>query len=317
MKSIFLPSIPTPASVICLGTGGYGSALTEDESFALMDAFFERGGSFFDTAHVYADWVPGGSGVSERTLGKWIRSRGVRDRVVIGTKGAHPKLETMHIPRMKPEDIASDLAESLDRLHVDTVDLYWLHRDDEATPVSEIIDALTTHIDAGTIRAIGASNWRTNRLAEAAAYAQRTGKPGFIASQICWSLAKRSTPYDAASLTIAMDDTALAYYIANGPRVIPYSAQANGFFAHPYSEVSARLPQYELEINAVRHARASALADVLGCSPNCVALAYILNHRASGIGIAAPRALNQMADTCSAADIAISDRDMWFLEGLA
>lgn len=317
MKLIHLPEISTPVSAICLGCGGFGSSLSEDESFALADAFFDRGGNFFDTAHVYADWVPEkkGKGVSERTLGKWIRTRGVRDRVVIGTKGAHPKLDTMHIPRMRPEDIAQDLAESLDRLGVDSVDLYWLHRDDPATPVAEIIDALAVHIAAGKIRAIGASNWLPARLAEADAYARRTGKPGFVASQISWSLARHNVPYDAANGTAAMDDQSLAYYLAHGPRVIPYSAQAGGFFAHPYDQSAAKYPHLASAVNERRHGRADALAKELGASPNAVALAYILNHPASGCGIAAPRTLEMMEDTLSAAEIELSGEQINFLEG--
>ena len=90
MNYFTLPRNARPLSVLCLGTASYGSACTRDESFALLDAFAEAGGNFLDTAHVYADWLPAGHGASERTVGEWLRTRGVRDEFAVATKGGHP-----------------------------------------------------------------------------------------------------------------------------------------------------------------------------------------------------------------------------------
>jgi aryl-alcohol dehydrogenase-like predicted oxidoreductase len=92
-----------------------------DYSFGLLDDILALGGNTFDAAHVY------GNGDNERTLGRWIEDRGVRDQVVIITKGAHHNQDR---PRVTPFDITADLHDSLARLRTDYIDLYLLHRDD-------------------------------------------------------------------------------------------------------------------------------------------------------------------------------------------
>jgi len=91
-------------SELCLGTGGFGTAVPRDTAWAIMDRFVEAGGTFFDTAHVYAAWLPDGAGASERTIGGWVAARGCREDVVIGTKGGHPDLRSMDVSRLAPED---------------------------------------------------------------------------------------------------------------------------------------------------------------------------------------------------------------------
>ncbi|MDQ2688080.1 MAG: aldo/keto reductase [Armatimonadota bacterium] len=315
MRFFHLPNVAKALSVVCLGTGSFGSAYTQDESFALLDAFAERGGSFVDTAHVYADWAPGGAGASERTVGRWLHSRGMADRIAIGTKGGHPRLETMSRSRLRPEEIARDLSESLERLQLDAVDLYWLHRDDPAVAVGEILTALNNQLRAGRIRALGASNWSTGRLTEAADFAARHGLTGFCASQIAWSLAQDRTAFDTAQGTISMDAAVLGYYCASGVKVIPYSAQAGGFFARPYDALASRDARYHSPLNARRWDRVQTLAHARGCSANAMALAYLLNHPCGGVGIVGPHTLAQVADSCGASEIILTAEDLMFLEG--
>ena len=158
MRTFNLAGVAVAPSVVCLGVPMHGTEIRQDESFRLLDLFFELGGTFFDTAHVYASWLPTGTGASERALGNWIVSRGLRDKVVIGTKGAHPPLANMAQHRVSPTDIGSDINDSLERLQTSVIDLYWLHRDAPDVPVSEILGALNDEIGKGRIRAIGASN---------------------------------------------------------------------------------------------------------------------------------------------------------------
>ena len=104
---VHLPGLPRPLSVLCLGTGSYGSAYSRDQSFALLDAFAEAGGNFVDTAHVYADWLPGGRGASERTVGAWLRTRGVREQFAVGDeRRASPAWRRWSVSRLRPEDLA-------------------------------------------------------------------------------------------------------------------------------------------------------------------------------------------------------------------
>ncbi|HEY3332870.1 MAG TPA: aldo/keto reductase [Capsulimonadaceae bacterium] len=317
MRYLSVDGIGFPTSVICLGCSPLGSTFDDDESQSILDTFAELGGNFLDTANCYADWIPGGSGASETTIGRWIRRNGNREKIVVATKGGHPHLSTMHIPRLRPEDIAEDLAVSLDRLNTNYVDLYWLHRDDPETPVGEIIDALNVHIDAGVIRAIGASNWLPSRLAAAATYASGNNQVTFVASQISWSLAAHPTHFDPIGGMAAMDDTSLEYYLASKLRVIPYSSQAGGFFARPIAEAEKRHPKFASAINRERHIRANTLARDLGHSPNSIVLAYILNNPASGCAVAGPHTPAQIIDTCGATQIELTASQMAYLEAAA
>ena len=151
-------------SPICLGTADLGSAVNRSDSFALLDAYLDLGGNFLDTAKVYADWLPGERSTSEKLLGEWMRLRRNRQRIVLATKGAHPDLATMHLPRLSRAEIEADLHASLRHLQTDIIDLYWLHRDDPARPVEDILATLQDAVRAGKIRYFGCSNWRVERI---------------------------------------------------------------------------------------------------------------------------------------------------------
>ena len=94
------PRIPLSPSPICLGAGDLGAAISREDSLTLLDAFVDHGGNFLDTAKVYSDWIPGESSRSEKIIGGWMKQRGKRAQIVLATKGAHPDLATMHIPRL-------------------------------------------------------------------------------------------------------------------------------------------------------------------------------------------------------------------------
>src|SRR4051812_14754926 len=136
-----LPGIDKPISRLVQGTIMINSR-DIDGSFRLLDDVFALGCTTFDTAHVY------GSGDCERTLGRWVKERGLRDKVVVITKGAHPNADRK---RVTPFDITSDLNDSLARLKVDKIDLYLLHRDDPSQPVGPIVETLNQHYKAGKI----------------------------------------------------------------------------------------------------------------------------------------------------------------------
>src|SRR5215467_4718468 len=116
MRYVAVPNTDLRVSHICLGSTGIGAEISVPDSFALLDEFVRLGGNFIDTAHVYSDWIPGTKSTSEKTIGQWLKARGIRDQLNIGTKGAHPELTTMHISRLSSADIVQDLAESLDYL---------------------------------------------------------------------------------------------------------------------------------------------------------------------------------------------------------
>ena len=147
----------------------------EDDAkeFALLDAVVEMGGNTFDTAHVY------GGGSCERTIGRWMASRGNRDQVVILGKGAHHSRDRK---RVTPFDITADIHDSLARFEVEDIDLYLLHRDDPSLQVGPIVEVLNEHKEAGHIHAFGGSNWSHQRIEEANADAEANGLTPVAAS---------------------------------------------------------------------------------------------------------------------------------------
>lgn len=321
MQFTAFPGTDLRPSVLCLGTGAFGSAVSVDDSFALLDAFAAAGGNFADAAHIYAAWLPGGAGQSERTLGRWVRSRRPAG-FLVGTKGAHPELSTMGVPRLTPECIATDLEESLDRLGLDHVDLYWLHRDDPAMPVDEVMDALHTHVRAGRVRAIGASNWSPERISEANQLAAARGLTQFCASQIGWSFAKSKNQGRGADGTLHMDKATLGWHRSTGFPVVAFSSQAAGYFAHPLPAMgtapsdkqSALAAAYGTAMNVARHRRATELARRLGHTANDVALAYLWSRPFPAVAIIGSRTPAQLQDSLRPADLTLTAEDLAFLE---
>ncbi len=288
----------------------------------MLDAFAQAGGNFADTAHIYASWLAGGEGQSERALGRWIRSRRPAS-FSVATKGAHPELSSMEASRLAPQDIALDLSQSLERLQLDSVELYWLHRDDENVPVDEIVQALNEQIQSGRIGAIGASNWSLKRILEANVYAEQHGLIGFCASQIACSLAQVTPQVRGAGNTLQMDDATLKWHRESQFPLAAYSSQANGFFAHalpkegiePMPKQKSLAHSYGSERNAQRHDRATQLASELKREPNEIALAWVWSQNFPSVAIIGPRSVEQLSSSLRAADLRLSPKQVVFLEG--
>jgi aryl-alcohol dehydrogenase-like predicted oxidoreductase len=157
-----------------LGCNVFGWTASREESFAVLDAYAAAGGNFLDTADVYMAGAPGNSGgESETIIGEWLAARGRPDGFVIATKVG--KLEGFK--DLRPETIKAAAENSLKRLGVETIDLYYAHFDDEETPLAETLGGFGELIEAGKIRYIAASNYSGARLAEALEIAARDGLP--------------------------------------------------------------------------------------------------------------------------------------------
>jgi aryl-alcohol dehydrogenase-like predicted oxidoreductase len=259
---------------ICCGVAELGTRVDRDASFRLLDAYVAAGGNFFDSAHCYGFWAPDGLGASERTLGAFLRERGIRDRAVIATKGGHPDAGPGYCrPErfLAPEVIASDVQESLERLATNHIDLYYLHRDDGTTPVDEVLDALDGQVSGGRVRYLGASNWSVERVREANLWARKNGRPGFVALQNQWSLAV-PTWQPTADPTVRYITPADARQLQEEElTLVPYSATANGYFATCGERGAAfRSPENEARLH-----RAQTLASRLAVTPNQIALAWL------------------------------------------
>src|SRR3954453_6066937 len=155
-------------SPLSLGGNVFGWTADEAESFAVLDAYVAGGGNFIDTADVYSAWAEGNKGgESEEVIGRWLAARGRPDNLVLATKvGAGSSLSRA--------DIRSGVEGSLRRLGVDTIDLYYPHKDDSNTPLEETVAAFAELVAEGKVRAVAASNYSGDRLAEALRIADAT-----------------------------------------------------------------------------------------------------------------------------------------------
>src|SRR4051794_22222760 len=161
-------------SVLCFGGNVFGWTTDAAQSAAVLDAFMEAGGNFVDTADVYSRWVPGHQGgESEVILGQWMKDRGNRKDVIVATKLGSPMGEGKQ--GLSKKYMVQAVEESLQRLQTDYIDLYQSHRDDQETPLEEIMAAFDDLVKQGKVRWIGASNFAAERLAKANAVAKQGG----------------------------------------------------------------------------------------------------------------------------------------------
>jgi 1-deoxyxylulose-5-phosphate synthase len=257
-------------SRIGMGTGDLGTRLRGQDAMRLIDQYRELGGNVLDTAHIYGAWIPNHDGASEKAVGEWLSRTGDRANVFISTKGGHPA-ESFY-PRdsdfLSLASLRRDLEESKERLGTDTIDLYYLHRDDGITPVSEIVDRLNL---LPGVRYFGASNWTVDRLAAANLYASEAGKRGFAALQNQWSLAVPSwtDSTDPSMRKISPADE--AFCLANGIWIQPYSSTANGYFSREGAGG-------DYSNNAALKTSVIHLANAIGATPTQIALAWLLNR---------------------------------------
>jgi aryl-alcohol dehydrogenase-like predicted oxidoreductase len=311
MKQVTLPYTDINASAICLGTSNFGATIPQADAFALMDAFVEQGGNFLDTAHVYANWIPTlPKSISEKTIGAWMKARNNRHQIIIGTKGAHPDLATMHIARLAPANIVQDLNESLNHLQTETIDLYWLHRDDPTRPVGEIVETLDAQVKAGKIRAFGCSNWSTVRMKAAWDYANAQGCHGFVANQPMWSLAQPNPAAFGMPGLAAMDAAMFAFHQQSGWAIIPYTSQARGFFHKVAAQGMTGLSERDRQAywNAENERRATIvqqLAQEYSATPTQIALAYLICQSPPTIPVIGCRTLAHLQDSLGADTISL------------
>jgi aryl-alcohol dehydrogenase-like predicted oxidoreductase len=306
-----LPGTDLTVSALCYGAMGHG-LLGGDLADRLFGQFRDAGGNFFDTAHCYCFWIDGGLGASERVLGEAVRRHGCRDRVVIASKGGHPGAGDNY-PKpdafISAETVAGDLDDSLSRLRMDVIDLYYLHRDDPRMPAGAIIEILNAEVKRGRIRYLGASNWTAARIAEANAYAAAHGLRGFAASQPQWSLATRNPGGDPTMRSVTPED--FQWHVESGLPVIPYTPTAGGYFA------GRAAASFDNSVSQVRRERATSLAADLGCSPTALALAWLMHQPFPTIPIIGTVNPDHLADALSAADVRLSAEQVkWLKEGM-
>ena len=214
---------------VALGGNVFDWTADEAASFAILDAFVDAGGTMIDTADVYSAWVPGHvGGESERLIGRWLkRDPAKRSKVVIATKVGFLDgmiVDGEYVASLEPKVVLGACESSLERLGVDTIDLYYQHRDNEKVPLADSLGAFDQLRRAGKIRAIGLSNFTAERVKAAIGASHDNGFDHPAALQNWYNLVER-TKYEGE-----LQDVALA----RGLAVFPYYSLANGFLTGKY-----------------------------------------------------------------------------------
>ena len=206
---------------LALGGNVFGWTADEQTSFDILDAFVEAGGNMVDSADVYSAWVPGNQGgESETVIGNWLkRDPAKRDRIVIATKVGF-------FEGLAPEKIAAACDASLQRLGIDTIDLYYHHKDDPNVPLADSLGAMDALVKAGKVRAIGLSQYGPERLDEAMTTAEANGLTRPCALQTWYNMVERP------KLEGPLRDTALKH----GLGIVPFYGLANGFLTGKYRD---------------------------------------------------------------------------------
>ena len=216
-------------SAIGLGTGTFGREIDEQTAWRIMDYAVAHGITFFDTAEAYGGGLQSPHGVvdekllAERIIGNWMRSRGCRDSISLCTK--------ISWGRGSAEEIQQAVAGSLERLQTDRLDIYKLHKPATEAPVSETLSALADQMKAGTITAIGCSNFSAAQLGEALTTSRELGLPRFEITQPPLNLVNHSGDVDLLPLCEV-----------EGISITPHSPLGNGFLTGKYSPDRSKLP---------------------------------------------------------------------------
>ena len=323
MTTVQIPNTTLHVSSLCLGTGEIGTTVAGDEAFRLLDAYVEKGGRFLDTAHNYGDWVQDAPrSASEKTIGAWMRARKNRDGIVLATKGAHWRLDRPDAPRLARRDIEDDLNGSLAALGTDRIDLYWLHRDDPARPVEDILETLNDQVRAGKIRYFGASNWKTERLRAAQEHARRAGWNGFAADQVLWNAAVLAGPPYGDPTVGWMDDARFAFHQESGMATLAFQSQAYGLFARMQARTLDAMNAgfrgfYDLEASQRRYKAMTQIMNETGLTITQVALGYLLSQPFVTVPIVGCRNQEQLADSMTAAGVRLTPAQVEAIAGAA
>ncbi len=291
---------------LMLGGNVFGWTADEKTSFAVLDAFVDAGLNAIDTADVYSAWIPGHKGgESETVLGNWFAARKNRDKIVLATKVGMLAIDNK--AGLSKDHIARAVEASLKRLQTDYIDLYFSHRDDEATPLEETLEAFASLVKAGKVRALGASNYSAARLAEALAISEKKSLPRYEALQPLYNLSDRKV-FEAELEAVCRD-----HHVG----VVPYYALAAGFLTGKYrSEADAKKsPRGGQVVQKYLNPRGlkilAALDEVakrLKATPSQVAIAWLIARPTITAPIASATSVEQTHDLVAAVKLKL-DRD--------
>ena len=301
LRSLGRSGLANPGLV--LGGNVFGWTACGEEAFRILDRFIDSGGTMIDTADVYSAWAPGHQGgESETLIGEWLKRRGSREGVLIATKVG--MLHRHGGGKLEPWRIEKAAEASLRRLGVETIDLYYAHRDDPDTPMEEVIGAFDRLVRAGKVKALGASNFTADRLGRALSLAAEMGMSRYEVLQNEYHLLERG------KLEGELQRLCLAEDIA----VLPFYGLASGYLTGKYRSEA----DYGKSIRGDRMAkylegRGPAVLSVLdeitaetGATQGQIALAWVAAKPAVAAPIASARTLDQLEELIGAMGLQLS-----------
>ena len=312
MRTVQLGNTGVEVSAFCLGTMYFGSSTDAAISYQLLDQYVEAGGSFLDTANIYARWVPGYvGGESETLLGKWMRQRHNRSGLFLASKVG---FEMPGVERgLRASQIEEECEKSLRRLGVDTIDLYYAHADDRSTPVEETMEAFHKLVKPGKVRFIGASNFLAWRLEEAGWVSRTRDWSEYCCIQQRYSYVR---PKPGADFTpqIATNDDLLDYCKSRGLTLLAYSPLLRG----AYTRAERPFPdQYLGPDSKARVAVLKTIAKEKDATANQIVLAWMIYSEPCVIPLVAASTAEQMRENLSSLNISLSAEDMARLNSAA
>jgi aryl-alcohol dehydrogenase-like predicted oxidoreductase len=310
MRTVSLGNTAVRVSAFCLGTMYFGSRTDRETSYRLLDQYLDAGGSFLDTANTYARWVPGfQGGESETLLGEWMRERGNRSQTFVATKVGFPYPGVKR--GLRAQQIEAECEKSLQRLGVDTIDLYYAHVDDRDTPMEETVVAFDRLVKAGKVRLVGASNFVTQRLEEARQVSETHGWAKYCCIQQRYSYI-RPKPGSSFGAQLAANDELLDYCRVHGITVLAYSPLLSGAYTRADRAFSE---QYLGPDTDARVAALKAVAAEVGATANQVVLAWMVQSDPPVIPLVAASTVAQMEENLCGLEVELNPEQMARLNG--
>jgi len=308
MGEVSLGRAGVKVSQFCLGTMHFGSRTDRMTSYRLLDQYVEAGGSFLDTANNYAHWVPGfKGGESETLLGEWMRERQNRARLFVATKVG---FDYSGVDRgLRASQIEAECEKSLRRLGIETIDLYYAHKDDRETPLEETLEAFDRLVRAGKVRFIGASNFAAWRLAEARCVSQVHGWAAYCCVQQRYSYI-RPKPGVSFGPQVAVNDDLLDYCRAHALTLLAYSPLLGGAYTRADRSFQE---QYLGPDTDARLAALDAVARETGATRNQVVLAWMAQSDPPVIPLVGASTVEQLRENLGALEIVLSTGQMELL----
>jgi aryl-alcohol dehydrogenase-like predicted oxidoreductase len=306
MRTLRLGHSGIEVSALGLGILPFGTKVDEATSFAILDAYFEAGGRFIDTANNYSMWHADGIGTeSETMLGKWMRARGNRSQLVIATKVGFNRADIG--PSLSVATIATEFAGSLRRLGVDYVDLYYAHADIRQDPLEETLAAFDKLVKTGQVRALGCSNYLAWRIERSRQISRAHGWAEYCCVQQRFTYLRPQPGATFGAQRSGNDD--LLDYCRENPdfRMLAYSP----LLAGAYTRRDKPLPQQYTGADSERRLAAlAAIADEVGATPNQVIYAWLLHSQPAIFPLTAPTSLAQLDENLGGLNLALTPAQM-------